>query len=442
MRIILCVYLGLVTSTAVNAEEPANWASFRGGVNGVSSQRALPIEWATAKNILWEIALPGYGQSSPVVWGQSVYITAVEGDQREKGYVVSYDVTTGKERWRHQFEPTQKAKWSYTISRAAPTPCVDADGVYAFFEGGNLLKLDHAGKVLWSLSLVKEYGEFQGGHGIGASPTQSADTLFILIDHAGPSYLMAIDKKTGKLKWKTDRKGKMSWTSPLVATVHGVEMVIASSNGSVVGYNTKDGNEIWRVDDVAGNTLPSATIAGDLIVVGAGQSRGKEPSAEAKTNFAIKLTKVENTIKPIIAWKAKPGLASYATPLIYRDVAYFINEVGVITAVNAQTGKQLYSERAATGCWASPIAVGDYVFFFGKNGITTVIQAGNEWKVVSTNVLFTAEKPKTTDTTEPKTAGRGTGEYGDPIVYSAVPASNAWLVRTGSALYRISATSK
>jgi len=417
----------LVTASAVSAETTkANWPAFRGTGDGVTPAANLPLEWAPDKNIAWKADLPGYGQSAPVVWGDTVYLTAVAGDNREKAYLLAIDATTGKEKWRHEFEAAQKAKWSYTISRGAPTPCVDAAGVYAFFEGGNLVARTHDNKPRWERSLVADYGEFKGNHGVGSSPAQTADTLILLIDHAGPCYLLAVEKATGKTKWKTDRVGKMSWTSPVVTTQGGKPVVVASSNGSVAGYAADTGKELWRVDDVAGNTIPSASVLGDVVLVGAGVSRGKEPAKAAKSNCCLTLTAAGVAVK----WAAKPGLASYATPLAHQGVAYFVNDVGVVTGFDLATGKELFSERTAGPCWASPVAAGDRVYFFGKGGTTTVLKAGKTFDVLATNKLW-ADMPKAK--AEDKDGYGGTA----PVLYGIAATDGAFFVRTGPALYRV-----
>lgn len=339
--------LVLVATALTGAALPAAdaWPGFRGTGDGVAAGD-YPVKWAPKEGIAWKVDLPGYGQSSPVVWDGTVYLTAVEGEQREKGYVVALDAKTGKERWRHAFEPTQKAKWAYTISRGAPTPCADKAGVYCFFEGGNLIALDHAGKVRWERSLSKEYGDFQGGHGVGSSPAQTADAVFVLIDHRGPSYLLAVDKATGKNRWKTDREQRGGWASPVVATRGGKPEVIASSAGTIIGYAADTGKELWKLDGVVGNTLPSASVAGDRVLFGGGTSRSKEDApVSAKGNGCLKLVAKDGKPSFETAWTAKIGISNYATPLGYEGVAYFVNQVGVVYAHDLATGKELFSER-------------------------------------------------------------------------------------------------
>jgi outer membrane protein assembly factor BamB len=428
--------LPILISTACLAANPAGsdtWPAFRGTGSGVAAA-GLPTEWTETKNVAWSADLPGYGQSSPVVWEGTVYVTAVTGDNREKGFVLAHDAKTGREKWRHTFEPTQKAKWGGTVSRAAPTPCADAAGVYAFFEGGNLIALDHGSTVRWERSLVADYGEFKGGHGLGSSPAQMADTLFVLVDHGGPCYLLAVDKATGKTKWKADRDGKTSWTSPVVATQGGKPVVVVSSYGTVAGYAADTGAELWKVGGVVGNTLPSASVLGDTVLVGAGVGRGKEPGRDAKSNFCLKLTADDGKPGYVVVWTAKPGLANYATPLAHGGCAYFVNPVGVLACHDLATGKEHYAERTDGPCWASPIGAGDRVYLFGKNGVTTVVKAGPAFEVIATNRLWAAgAKPAGTA----EGGNPPAGEYADPILYGAAAADGTFFLRTGTRLYRV-----
>ncbi len=427
--------LVLVATALTGAALPAAdaWPGFRGTGDGVAAGD-YPVKWAPKEGIAWKVDLPGYGQSSPVVWDGTVYLTAVEGEQREKGYVVALDAKTGKERWRHAFEPTQKAKWAYTISRGAPTPCADKAGVYCFFEGGNLIALDHAGKVRWERSLSKEYGDFQGGHGVGSSPAQTADAVFVLIDHRGPSYLLAVDKATGKNRWKTDREQRGGWASPVVATRGGKPEVIASSAGTIIGYAADTGKELWKLDGVVGNTLPSASVAGDRVLFGGGTSRSKEDApVSAKGNGCLKLVAKDGKPSFETAWTAKIGISNYATPLGYEGVAYFVNQVGVVYAHDLATGKELFSERIDGACWASPLGAGGHVYFFGKDGTTSVLKAGKEFDQLASNKLWDA-KAKPAAAPDKKDAP---GEYGDPTVYGVAAADGAFFVRTGTQLFKV-----
>jgi hypothetical protein len=458
------VVLALVPS-AESAPAPDVWPAFRGGGENVSAAKNLPLTWSETENLAWKVDLKGYGQSSPVVWKDTVFVTTVDGPQRERGFVTAYDGRTGKLRWSHAFEPTQKAKWSQMISRAAPTPVVDASAVYAFFEGGELLALSHGGKPLWSRSLVKDFGEFQNNHGLGSSLAQTDDTLFVLVDHRGPSYLLAVDKQTGKERWKTDRTARGSWTSPVIAQRHGKPEIVVSSNGSVAGYDAATGKQLWELTGITGNTLCSAATAGDLILVGAsaGGRMKADPAAIARSNCCLRLVEKDGQPTYEVCWTAQKATASYASPLGYGGLVYFVNSVGAVHCLDRASGKTLFSERIDGECWASPIGAGEHVYFFGKDGRTTVLRAGPKFEKVAVNRLWDPEKLPTQPqpaapaeapagkqgsaegsrkegaAKQPRRAGgaEAAGSYLDPIVYGVAAVDGGFFVRTGTTLYRI-----
>jgi outer membrane protein assembly factor BamB len=423
------------------------WPGFRNLGDGISPSRKLPLEWSK-DTVAWKVDLPGYGQSCPVIWKDKVFVTAVEGEQREKGFVTALDATTGKQLWSREFEPTLKAKWSYFISRAAPTPVVDESAVYAFFEGGNLLAFSHEGKELWSRSLAKEYGDFQNNHGLGSSLAQTPEAVIVLADHKGPSYLLAVDKKTGKNVWKVERESRSSWTSPVVVRRGERTEIVVSSSGSVTGYDAGSGKLLWERSGIEGNSLPSVAVAGDLLVVGVAKGRGKggKPAdgQELLPSCCLRLGKSGEKESCEVLWKAPRANASYASPLIYRDHVYLVNEVGVVTCVELKTGKECYSERIGGPCWASPVGAGDAVYFFGKDGKTTVLKPGPAFETLAVNLLWDAPANKPEPKAEPKSKEEGKqaersgpGEYADPILYGVAANDRAFFVRTGKNLYRI-----
>ncbi len=404
--------------------EADTWPGFRGRGDGISAAANLPLKWSPTDNIAWRIDLPGYGQSSPVVWKDTVFVTAVSGDQREKGYVIAIDTKSGKKRWTHEFQPTQKAKWSSYVSKAAPTPIVDAAAVYAFFEGGDLLALAHDGKPLWSRSLVKDYGEFQGNHGLGSSPTATDEAVIVLIDHSGPSYLLAIDKKTGKNLWKTDRKSRGSWTSPVVAHRNGKPEVVVSSNGNVAGYDASSGKLLWDMDGLTGNTIPSASAGDDLVLIGSGQSRkGGDAASAAKSNCCLSLVSKDGKPGYEVRWSAQKAVSSYATPLAFREHAYFVNQAGVVFCIDLKSGKEVYAERIDGACWASPIGAGDRIYFFGKDGTTTVLKSGATFEKLASNPLLADAKNADAEDA--------------PTVHGVAAIDGALFFRTGTTLVRV-----
>ena len=194
-----------------------DWSSFRDGGPNIAPG-SVPATWSPDENVAWQRELPGYGQSSPVLHGDMLYVTAVVGPRKESCVVLALDPATGEERWRYQAEAATTAASNYAVSRAAPTPLADEAGVVAFFEGGNLVALTADGELRWQRRLTDDYGPFENHHGLGSSPAQSATHVFMNIEHRGPSYPLAVDKATGETAWKADWPSGMAWTSPVVVT--------------------------------------------------------------------------------------------------------------------------------------------------------------------------------------------------------------------------------
>lgn len=328
----------------------------------------MPLEWSDSQNIKWRAPLPGYGQSSPVIWNDLVVATSVEGEMKDTLAVTGASLQDGRTLWQTKLSGTQKVPSSHMVSRAAPTPAIDADGVYLFFESGDLVGLDHAGQTRWKRSLVQEYGEFKGGHGVGGSLAQTADALILLIDHDGPSYLLKVNKKTGENIWKTDRDPRVSWSSPLVT---GNEILI-SSNGVAESYDLASGKRTWVVDGIEKNTVASPSTDGEVVLIG---------SSNPKSTIAIGRDGQKR-------WEVQSVTSSFGSPLIYRGLGYFVSSAGVVSCNEMKEGKQLWEERITASTWATPLAAGDRIYFFGKDGGTTVFQAGETTpKVLATNKL-------------------------------------------------------
>lgn len=362
-----------------------DWPAFRGdGGSRVAGGTPLPTRWSETEGIAWKAPLAGFGQSSPVVWAGKVFVTSTGGDHKEELLVEAFDLATGSRLWARSFPATQTAaELTDMISRGAPTPAVDAHGVHAFFESGDLFSLDHdTGALRWERHLTTEYGPFQGGHGIGSSPAVGGGSLVLLIDHDGPSYLLALDTATGKNRWKADRAPRVSWSSPLIppgARDPAAGPILISSNGVVEAYALADGKRLWWIEGIEGNTVASPSVAGDLVVVG---------SSAPKHSLAIRLGGSGALDPDRVAWRAESVTCSFGSPLIHRDAAYFVNRAGVLQATRLTDGALRWETRLPDSCWASPIADGDLLWCFAKNGRTVVIRPGESApEIVAENVL-------------------------------------------------------
>lgn len=406
-----CLFCALIFGTHTENQAlqkgSIRWTGFRGNYGeSHTSATNLPVTWGATENIAWTTELPGYGQSSPIVWDGKIFVTASEGQMKEILVALCIEVTTGKILWTKRFEASNPSERTDMISQAAPTPTVDAQHLYAFFESGDLFALSHQGEKRWHRSLTNEYGPFIGNHGIGSSIAQTDDAVILLIDHNGPSYLLSIRKTDGTNLWKNDREKRVSWTSPVISQHGTVTEILISSNGIIEAYNAENGERHWYIEGVQKNTVPSPTVAEEWVIVG---------SSQKGEILAIKRGGTGDVTESHIRWKGDVA-SSFGSPLIHRKSVYIVNKVGVLSCLNLQTGSILWTTRLGSSTWASPIAAGDMLYFFGKDGDTTVIQAPLQQQT---------ETPPIANVNSLATESR---------VYGVAAINGAFLIRTGNRL--------
>ena len=380
------------------------WPGFRGHGNSRAAGDNYPLEWSLEKNLAWGAPLPGYGQSSPVVHGSQVFLTTLEGPHKETLSVLSLSLETGELLWRRDFSPTQRIEVNNMVSRAAPTPAVDADSVYVFFETGEFLGISHTGALRWQRSLVKEYGKFRGRHGIGSSLRLSRSGVLALVAHSGPSFLLSAHKKTGKNLWMTERPQGIAWSTPAVCRHQGEEVILVSSGDRLDAYRGQDGQMIWSLDGVEGNRLPSPTPFPGGAIIG---------SSKKGHNLAIRFPKAGED-RPTVLWRAENATTYFCSALVYRDQTYFVNKAGVAYCLSLETGRELWVQRLKGQNWASPIGAGDYVYFFSAKKGTEVLRASNRFEKLAENPAL------------------GSGR-----LYGVAAVDSAFLIRYGGRLVKI-----
>ena len=250
--VLLLFFAALHYSAALAGD---GWTSFRNG-GGSRTESALPTEWAPGDGIAWQHELAGYGQSAPVIIGGKVFVSSVEGTMCEKLVLQCFDLSTGDSLWQYDRQTSAGHPSNYMNARAAPTPLVDKDAVYAFFETGDFVCLNHNGELLWHRNEAEAFGKFGNNHGIGSSPAMDGQNLYLLTEHDGPSFLSAINKKSGETVWRTKRTSTKSWSSPIVAQVSDRDnCVVVSSGGTVTAYSSADGSQEWQIDGIEGNSV-------------------------------------------------------------------------------------------------------------------------------------------------------------------------------------------
>lgn len=434
--------LWVALACAIPAMAETHWPGFLSGHRPEAPDENLPLRWSPTENVAWQAALPGHGQSSPIVWHDQVFVTAVEGPNKDTYHVLALDLATGQVRWRYALESSDKVPDSYFVSRAAPTPVTDGQAVYAFFESGDVAALSLDGQVRWRRSLSQDYGRFVNEFGLAASPVQTDQAVILLVDHEAGGYLIALDKQDGRTLWKTDRAARRSWSSPALVPVQGRWQVVCSSAGSVDGYDPQTGQRLWTYEEVAGNTAATPLPFGDgLFLVGAspGREGGARVEGARKSNFAARIAWKDGKPGLEVLWRNEQSTPSFASPVVYRGHAYWMNTVGVVHCFDAANGALRYAQRIPQSCWATPLGRGERVYFFGKDGVTSVLRAGPQFELLAENQLWdpATVKPDLAKAAAEKTEERrrAAAAFAGRTVYGVAAVDSALLVRTGDVLY-------
>ena len=355
----------------------SHWGGFRGKGNSRTNSPSLPLGWSDERNLAWRMKIEGYGQSTPVIWGERVFTTSTEGEESERLLVHCNSIKDGELLWLKSIPSPVPIKRSQYVSQAAPSPVVDAVGVFVFFESGLLMGLSHSGEELWMRSLTDEYGPMMGNHGIGGSLFQTDDSLGLLVDHDGPSYLLRVDKGTGENQWKADREERVSWSTPTLSVSENQETLYVSSNGVVECMDFKTGKKLWSKDGLEGNTVASPSIAGDLLIVG---------SSKPEHTQAIRCGSQANQAGEV-SWIAEDATCSFGSPLATDRFVYLVNRAGVATCHALSDGKKRWDLRLPGSCWASPLHAPGRVYFFTKEGVTVVLKDDGSTEKLSENSL-------------------------------------------------------
>jgi outer membrane protein assembly factor BamB len=407
--VISLIALSVISSAA--AARGSNWPQWRGPASqGVSEEKGLPSEWGDKKNVAWKTPIPGNGHSSPIVWGNRIFLTtAVEGPVVE-GHQVYKHILGGKEfkhpDWAgsdHSYTfkvicvdaSKGKVLWEQTAydgpvfdhrhrrnTYASPTPVTDGKYVYAFFGSEGLYCYDFAGKLVWKQSLG---GIPQLGMGPGSSPVLYENIVVVTADQDGgdTSYIVALDKKTGKQVWKTPRNNHASWATPVLVKIATRTELVVSGSEWVVSYDPATGKELWKCKGVESHAIPTPVVMGDIAVLSAG--------SQAKRAMAIKLGgSGDITDSPNILWKYQKGTAYVPSPILYGDYVYLMTDAGILTCLDVKTGEVKYEggrPPVPAKFMASPVAFDQKILLTSEDGDTFVLKAGPTFEVIRTNSL-------------------------------------------------------
>ena len=358
----------------------AQWPQFRGpDGQGHSSESQVPLEWSETKNIAWKTAIPGLGWSSPVIANGKVWITTAVEQRGISLRALAFDAATGKEIVNVEvFKiPYDRREINPKNSWASPTPVIDGDRVYVHFGADGTAALSTSGEIIW-----KTRFDYQSQHGAGGSPVVYGDLLIFNCDGGDVAFVVAIDKNTGKQKWKTSRgyPADQAYTTPLVIRVGDKDQLISVGAFRARAYDPLNGKEIWRVRyDEGFSNVPRPVFANGLVFITTGF---QQPEL-----LAVRPDGTGDVTKTHIAWSLKRGAPLTPSPLSVGDELYIVNDGGIATCLDAKSGTIIWQQRLGGTYSASPLYAAGHIFFPAEQGATTVIVPGKEFKRVAINQL-------------------------------------------------------
>ncbi|MCX6368187.1 MAG: PQQ-binding-like beta-propeller repeat protein [Armatimonadetes bacterium] len=386
-----------------------HWPQFRGpNAAGISASSKLPTRWSATENIAWRTALTGKSWSSPIVWGDKIFVTAVvrpgEGEKPKKGLyfggerlelpkdehsfnVLCLSLTTGKMLWQKTvFHGPPTTTVHLKNSYGAETPVTDGERVYALFGGLGLFTLDtKSGKELWSKKLEPRKTRF--GWGYAASPVLHQGKLFLLNDNDEKAELLAFDAKTGKPLWHVERDEKSNWATPFAWQSGGRTELVVPGTRAVRSYDPQDGKLLWSLKGMSSITIPTPTTGEGLLFVSSGYVGDQlRPLYAIRPGASGDITGSATAI----AW-SNPTAGPYnPSPLFYEGRIYVLYDRGLFSAFEAKTGKQLYDRERlpiGSGFTASPWAANGKIYCLSEDGICYVLKAGDKFELLQANRL-------------------------------------------------------
>lgn len=411
MAFLVTILAGVVLSDDTT-DRYDNWPQWRGPLaTGESPTGNPPIEWSETKNVRWKVPIPGLGKSTPVIWGDRIFLTTsipldrtlpegerpvptedprgqhrdvVHPDQIFAVEVLAINRDDGDIVWRKRLREEFPHEGSHKDGTFASGSIVtDGEHVYAYFGSRGVYCLDLDGELQWE----KDLGDLvmRRGFGEGSSPAIHNDKLIVLWDHQGQSFIVALDKRTGKELWRTDRDEISSWTTPFVVEHAGRTQVVTNATGRVRSYDVETGELIWESGGTTLNAIPSPVGGDGMVFVTAG-FRGSDLKAILLSSARGDVTETE-----ALAWRYDRDTPYVPSPLLYENTLYVLkSNSGILTAFESRTGDKLYGPVRLDGVmnvYASPVAAAGRIYIAGRDGNTLVLAHGPEHEVLSLNSL-------------------------------------------------------
>ena len=408
LTLCICVLVGVAAAASQPVGFEKNWHHWRGPyATGVAVNANPPITWSETENVRWKVAIPGTGHATPIIWEDKIFIqTAIEAPVEEKKseddnpFGGFFGGKNDGPKYKFDLLAINRSDgsilWQKTLREVAPhegmhqdgtyasnSPVTDGEYVYAYFGSRGLYCVDMMGNVKWEKDIGTMYKSNTFGE--GSSPVLYDNTLVIVQDHEGDSFITALDKRTGDVLWKTDRNEKTTWFSPIVVEHDGKAQVITAGTNRVRSYDLTTGELLWDGDGLTPNSIPSPVAAGEYVYLMSG-FRGNVLQA-------VHLAEATGDItgSGAIAWEFNRDTPYVPSPFLYDGTIYFLkSNNGVLSAFNTETGEAHYGPerlKGVSGVYASIVGTADRIYIAGRKGTVNVIQQGSEFKILAENKL-------------------------------------------------------
>lgn len=387
LRIISLVITVLAFSKFAYAD---NWPQWRGPeLNGTSREKNIPLRWTTTENIHWRLAMPSWSGSTPIIWGDNIFVHVADGDDlflwrvgRKQGDVI----------WKKRLGGGNVKMRKQNMS--SPSPVTDGQNVYVMTGTGILKGFDFSGKELWSRDIQKDYGAFGLNWGYASSPLLHEDSLYVQVLHGmntdDPSYVLRIDKKTGKSVWRVERPTKAtqespdSYTTPALLRYGKTIEIVITGGDAVTGHDVLTGKELWRAEGLNPENAPFYRIVASPVIT---DGIIYAPT-RVRPLLALKPGGRGEVTKSHVLWSTSNG-PDVPTPVTDGKYFYIVNDRGVVWCLDAKSGKEVYGQqRIAPGTYsASPVLVDGKIYATNEDGLTTVFKSGPQFEVLAQNEL-------------------------------------------------------
>jgi len=357
----------------------AQWPEFRGPTGqGHSTERNLPLEWSETKNVAWKVPVAGRGWSSPVVADGRVWLTTAVSNRGTSLRALAFDADTGRaladvEVFRMSRGDLLNAKNSH----ASPTPIVEGDRVYVHFGAEGTAALTTAGDIVW-----KTRFPYESQHGNGGSPILYGDLLIFSCDGSNDAFVVALDKRTGKMKWRTPRRQPFdqAYTTPLAIRVGDRDQIVSIGAYRAGSYDPQSGKEIWRVSYADGfSNVPRPVYGHGLVYIATG--------FQQPTLLAVRADGSGDVTKTHVAWTLRRGAPFTPSPLLVGDLLFVVNDAGIAQCLDANTGEPYWIQRLGGEYSASPVLADGRIYFLSESGMTTVVAPERVFRRLASNQI-------------------------------------------------------